>query len=83
LRQYLWDYLEKNIVIQGQTTIHEVSSPGKKANKTTPPLPLGAFCHITEHKYVTHLYFFGKNTIVKYSQEFHPSRIFITISFNY
>ena len=48
--QYLWDYLEKNIVIQGQTTIHEVSSPGKKANKTTPPLPLRAFCHITEQK---------------------------------
>ena len=48
--QYLWDYLEKYIVIQGQTTIHEVSSPGKKANKTTPPLPLGAFCHITEQK---------------------------------
>jgi hypothetical protein len=25
-----WDYLEKNIVIQGQTAIPEASSPGKR-----------------------------------------------------
>jgi hypothetical protein len=27
--------------------------------------------------YATHLHFFGKNTVVKYGQELHPSRFFL------
>jgi hypothetical protein len=49
--QYLWDYLEKNIVIQGQTTIHEVSSQyffGKKSSEAIDSLPQWKLRHCND-----------------------------------